>query len=92
MADKTKSKKTDSPTEESAGGGVVQVRQVVTRPMSLAEQLERSGAPRDAEAEYPNAPKPQPRNEYRPMLKQMKRKHKRPGSEPKPAFMSDVKV
>ena len=94
MVDKKKTKKKEEQDGTGAddGGGVVNVRQVVCRPMSAQERKDRAGVPQDADKRYPDAPKPEPRNEYRPVLKQMRRKHKRPGQEPKPAFMSDVKV
>lgn len=90
MADKKDKAKADAPKHPNAG--VVGNRKVIARPMSRKEQLERSGADIDAAAEFPDAPKPIARNEYKPVLKQLRRKHKRPGSEPKPKYMSDVKL
>ena len=70
------------------GPGVVTNRFVVVRPMTLEERAALRG---EAPAVPETAPKPNARNEYQPRMVQMRPKRRRPGTDPKPAGMSDVK-
>ncbi|MFT5433485.1 MAG: hypothetical protein ACI9OJ_004191 [Myxococcota bacterium] len=77
--------------KESGGESVVKSRIVVTRPMSWQERAEARGEGPDLADLNPNAPKPVASNEYRPILKQMKRRHQS-NERKQPATMSDVKI
>ena len=81
----------DDKQNESRGGDVVRDRRVSLRAMTSAERAVARGEAPDVSETYPDAPKPKPRNDYRPQLKQLKRRHKR-HERNKPAFMSDVKI
>ena len=90
MADETAKETEEQPTETKREGNVVSVRRVVSRNITRVEQAQRAGEPVDAEALYPNAPKPQKSLDYRPKMVQLKRKHASQ-QKSKPAGMSDIK-
>ncbi len=95
MAGKKKpseSTKVETKSDQSKGEekGVVQVRQVVTKPLSLLELL--SNETKDVADENPNAPDPIPSQQFKAQLKQMRRTHRRTSDKKKPTCMSDIKI
>ena len=89
MTDKTSDDQTKAPAE-----GVVNVRHVVSRPMSWQDGAKRQGGKEAAlalEEDNPNAPKPPPSNEYIRRMSQLRRRHK-VDQRTVPNYMSDIKV